>query len=75
MGKGVNSTMLKADISHCRHLVQDALGLLYTQKVEEEEVDMNVQNSVIYILEEVETRLEHMEKDHIGGGGSRRKSD
>ena len=64
MGKGVNSIMLKADISHCRHLVQDALGLLDTQKVEEEEVDMNVQNSVICLLEAVETRLKNMEKDH-----------
>ncbi len=64
MGKGVNSIMLKADISHCRHLVQDALGLLDTQKVEEEEVDRKIHNSVVDILTAVETRLKNMEKDH-----------
>jgi hypothetical protein len=64
MGMDINSIMLKLDISHCRHLVQDALGLLDTQKVEEEEVDMNVQNSVICILEAIEVRLKNMEKDH-----------
>jgi hypothetical protein len=64
MGKGINPIMLQLDISHCRHLVQDALGLLDTQEVEEEEVDMNVQNSVICILEAIEVRLKKMEKDH-----------
>jgi hypothetical protein len=57
--------MLKADISHCRHLVQDALGLLDTQKVEDEGRDENIQNSVMCILEAIEVRLKNMEKDHI----------
>ena len=65
MGEGVNSTMLKADISHCRHLIQDALGLLGLLGIQEDEGrDENIQNSVICILEAIETRLKNMEKDH-----------
>jgi len=66
MGKGVNYIMLKADISHCRYLVRDALGLLGLLGIREDEGgDENIQNSVMCILEEVETRLKNMEKDHI----------
>jgi hypothetical protein len=65
MGKGVNSIMLKADISHCRHLVQDALGLLGLQGIQDDEGrDESIQNSVICILGTIETRLKDMEKDH-----------
>lgn len=64
MGKGVNSIMLKADISHCRHLVQDALSLLSIQMAKEGESKGSVHNSAMCILEAVETRLKNMEKDY-----------